>query len=277
MSNVVEVVIEEHIALVRLNRPEKHNALDRESFAAIIEAGTRLAKDASVRVVILTGAGDSFCAGIDRSMLENVNASVLAGELMRPRGVTGGNFFQDAALVWRDLPVPVIAAVHGVAYGAGLQVALGADVRIAAPSSRLSIMEIRWGIIPDMGITATLRHIMPADRIKLLAYTGNVIDGAEALRQGLVTELEDEPLAAARVLAKQIASRSPQAVRAIKTLLNRSLDEAVERALRHEAELQVTLLGSPDQKEAVIANLHKREPCFRFPDDRSEQGKTSRE
>jgi len=277
MSNVVEVVVDEHVAVVRLNRPEKHNALDRESFAALIEAGTRLANEASVRVVILTGAGDSFCAGIDRSMLEDVNASAIADGLMRPRGRTGANFFQDAALVWRDLPVPVIAAVHGVAYGAGLQIALGADVRIAAPSSRLSIMEIRWGIIPDMGITATLRHIMPADRIKLLAYTGNVIDGTGALRQGLVTELHDEPLAAARVLAEQIAGRSPQAVRAIKTLLNRSLDAPVERALRHEAELQLTLLGSPDQKEAVIANLHKREPCFRFPHDGPEQGKTGRE
>jgi enoyl-CoA hydratase/carnithine racemase len=276
VSNVVEIVIEEHIAVVRLNRPEKHNALDRESFTAIIEAGERLAEDASVRVVILTGAGESFCAGIDRSIFEDEDASALAGDVMRPRGATGANFYQSAAMVWRDLPVPVIAAVHGVAYGAGLQVALAADLRLAAPSSRFSIMEIRWGIIPDMGISATLRHIMPADRIKLLAYTGNVIDGAEAFRQGLVTELHDEPLAAAHVLAEQISQRSPQAVRAIKSLLNRSLDEPVEHALRHEAELQLTLLGSPDQKEAVMANLHKREPSFRYPHSGAEQGKTDR-
>jgi enoyl-CoA hydratase/carnithine racemase len=269
----VEVVIEGRVAIVRLNRPEKHNALDRESFAAIIKAGERLAGDASVRVAILTGAGESFCAGLDRSLFESHNVTDLAGDAMQPLAGTGANFYQHAALIWRDLPIPVIAAVHGVAYGAGLQVALGADLRIAAPQSRFSIMEIRWGIIPDMGITVSLRHIVAADRIKLLAFTGNVIDGTEALRQGFVTELHVEPLAAARLLAQQIARHSPQAVRAVKTLLNRSLDESVERALRSEAELQLTLLGSPDQKEAVIANLHKREPRFRY----GEPGQTATE
>lgn len=266
MRKPVELYVEDRVATVRLNRPERHNALDKESFAALIEAGESLAGETSVRAVVLTGAGESFCSGLDRSLFEA--ASGLSGEPMRPRAGTAANFFQSAAMVWRDLPIPVIAAVRGVAYGAGLQLALGADIRIAAPASRFSIMEILWGIIPDMGITATLRHVMPADRIKRLAYTGDVIDGTEALRQGLVTELHDEPLAAAHALAGRIAKRSPQAVRAIKSLLNRSLDEPVERALQHEAELQLTLLGSPDQKEAVIANLHKREARFRFGEPR---------
>lgn len=263
MSDRVQVVIDGHVAMVRLNRPEKHNALDRESFEAIFDAGERLADNPSVRAVILTGAGESFCAGIDRSVFQEQGAVDSAS--MQARGERAANFYQSAAMVWRELPVPVIAAIHGVAYGAGLQIALGADIRIAAARSQWSIMEIRWGIIPDMGITATLRHIVPADRVKLLAFTGKVIDGNEAFRLGLVTEVSDEPLSAARRLADEISGRSPQAVRAIKQLLNRSLDEPLERALRREAELQLSLLGSPNQREAVMANLHKREPRFRDP------------
>lgn len=266
MNERVDTSIENHVAVVRLNRPEKHNALDHESFEALIATGASLARDASVRAVVLTGAGDSFCAGIDRSVFEGEGAALLRDELMRPRGANGANFYQSAAMVWRTLPVPVIAAVHGVAFGAGLQIALGADLRIAAPSARFSIMEIRWGIIPDMGITATARHIVPPDRIKLLAWTGKVVDGVEALQLGLVTETSEDPLAAARLLAREISQRSPQAVRAIKTLLNASLDEPVSQALRREAELQVALFGSPNQREAVMANLHKREARFGDPE-----------
>jgi enoyl-CoA hydratase/carnithine racemase len=267
MSERVETKIENHIALVRLNRPEKHNALDHEFFEALIVAGESLARNASVRAVILTGAGDSFCAGIDRSVFESEGAVLLQDELMHPRGASPANFYQSAAMIWRALPVPVIAAVHGVAFGAGLQIALGADIRIAAPSARFSIMEIRWGIIPDMGITVTLRHIMPPDRIKLLAWTGKVVDGVEAQRLGLVAETSDDPLAAARALAGEISRRSPEAVRAIKTLLNTSLDEPVSQALRREAELQVALFGSPNQRQAVMANLHKRDAEFSDPSE----------
>ncbi|MEX2126309.1 MAG: crotonase/enoyl-CoA hydratase family protein [Woeseia sp.] len=265
MSDRVQVVIEDHIALVQLNRPEKHNALDRESFEAIIDAGERLADSPAVRAVVLTGAGESFCAGIDRVIFQDPDAGAVDDESMRPQGERPENFYQRAAMVWRRLPVPVIAAIRGVVFGAGLQIAMGADIRIATPTSQWSIMEIRWGIIPDMGITVTLRHIVPADRIKLLAWTGRVIDGTEAFRLGLATEVSDEPVAAARVLAEEISARSPDAVRAIKSLLNRSLDEPVERALRREAELQLSLFGSANQREAVMANLSKRAPRFRDP------------
>ena len=276
MSERVEIQIENNVALVRMNRPEKHNALDKESFEALIQSGETLAGNTSVRAVILAGAGESFCAGIDRAIFESVGGG-LNDALMRPRGDTAANFFQSAAMVWRALPVPVIAAVHGVAYGAGLQIALAADIRIASPAARFSIMEIRWGIIPDMGITTTLRHVMPLDRIKLLAFTGKVIDGTEALQLGLVTEARDDPLAAARVLANEISQRSLEAVRAIKTLLNHSLDEPPDEALRREAELQLSLFGSANHREAVMANLQKREPRFTGPRDEPAEGKTRKE
>lgn len=275
MSERVETIIEGNVALVRLNRPEKHNALDREAFEALVRSGESLAANVSVRAVILCGAGESFCAGIDRSIFESAGAD-LNGELMTPGSDTGANFFQSAAMVWRALPVPVIAAMHGVAYGAGLQVALGADIRIAAPGARLSIMEIRWGIIPDMGITSTLRHLLPLDRVKLLAFTGKVVDGTEARKLGLVTETRDDPLAAARLLAAEIAQRSPDAVRAVKSLLNISLDEPPAKALLREARLQVSLLGSANHREAVMANLQKREPRFTDPRDEAGQARAKR-
>jgi enoyl-CoA hydratase/carnithine racemase len=265
MNDRVDVLIEGHIALVRINRPEKHNALDHDAFEALIRAGESLAANATVRAVILAGAGESFCAGIDRSIFEGEGAAAFQEELTRPRGDGPANFFQSAALVWRELPVPVIAAIHGVAYGAGLQIALAADIRIAAPAARLSIMEIRWGIIPDMGITVTARHILPLDRVKLLAFTGRVIDGVEALRLGLVTEACDEPLAAARLLARDIAGRSPEAIRALKTLFNIAPNEAADQALRREAGTQLSLLGSPNHREAVMANLERRDPRFADP------------
>ena len=264
MDDRVDLQIENHVALVRINRPEKHNALDREAFEALVEAGKALGRNRSVRAVVLAGAGESFCAGIDMSVFEGAGIADARRELMQPCGETG-NLYQSAATVWRELPVPVIAAVHGVAYGAGLQIAMGADIRIAAPSARFSIMEIRWGIIPDMGITVTMRHVVPADRIRLLAYTGNVVDGTEALKLNLVTGLDDDPLAAAMHLAAAIAGRSPDAVRAIKSLLNASLDEPQAEALRHEAQRQLSLLGSANNREAVMANLHKREPQFEDP------------
>ncbi|HEX5764124.1 MAG TPA: crotonase/enoyl-CoA hydratase family protein [Woeseiaceae bacterium] len=264
MSDRVEISIEKHVALVRMNRPKKHNALDHESFEALIEAGETLARNKSVRAVVLAGAGESFCAGIDMSVFDGDRLAAAREELL-PRGETCANFYQRAALVWRELPVPVIAAVHGVAYGAGLQIAMAADVRVAAPSARLSIMEVRWGIIPDMGLSVTMRHVVPADRIRMLAYTGKIVDGTEALKLGLITELAGDPLMEAGLLATAISQRSPDAIRAIKALLNESLDEQAPDALRREADLQRSLLGSPNNREAVMANLHKREPHFQNP------------
>jgi enoyl-CoA hydratase/carnithine racemase len=231
-------------------------------FEALIEAGETLAQDADVRAVVMRGAGDNFCAGIDLSVFQGSGLSGIDKDAFKPRDGSPANFFQSAAFVWRELPVPVIAAIKGVAFGAGLQIALGADIRYAAPDARLSIMEIKWGIIPDMAITATLRDVMPADRAKELSLTGRIVSGSEAGTIGLITAVHDDPLDAARTLASEIAGKSPDASRAIKTLVNTSWHDSIEAALQREAKLQMSLLGKPNQTEAVTANLEKRAPDF---------------
>ncbi len=262
MGDRVTVEIENHVAEVTLNRPEKHNAIDPAMFEALIDAGETLAQDKDVRAVVMQGSGDNFCAGIDLSVFQGGSLDGLDKNAFEPRDGSPANFFQSAAYVWRALPVPVIAAIKGVAFGAGLQIALGADIRFATPGAELSIMEIKWGIIPDMAITATLRDVMPADRVKVLAYSGRIIAGSEAEVIGLVTTVYDDPLAAARGLATEIVGKSPDAIRAIKTLINNSWHDSIERALRREAELQISVMGKPNQTEAVMANLEKRAPNF---------------
>jgi enoyl-CoA hydratase/carnithine racemase len=262
MGNSVTIEIKNHVAELTLNRPEKHNAVDLAMFEALIEAGDSLAGNKDVRAVVMHGAGDNFCAGIDLSVFQGAGLGGLDQNAFKPRDGSPANFFQSAAYVWRELPMPVIAAINGVAFGAGLQIALGADIRYAAPNARLSIMEIKWGIIPDMAITATLRDIMPADRAKELAFTGRIVAGSEAESIGLITSVHEKPLDAARNLAAEIAGKSPDAIRAIKTLVNESWQGPVESALRSEARLQLGLLGKPNQAEAVAANLQKRAPNF---------------
>jgi len=262
MGDRVAVEIEDHVAEVTLNRPDKHNAVDLAMFEALIEVGETLAQDANVRAVVLRGAGDNFCAGIDLSVFQGDGLAGLDKNAFKPRDGTPANFFQSAAYVWRALPVPVIAAIEGVAFGAGLQIALGADIRYATADARLSIMEIKWGIIPDMAITATLRDVMPADRAKELGFSGRIVSGSEAGTMGLITAIHDDPLDAAHELAAEIARKSPDAIRAIKTLINFAWQDTVESALQHEAELQKSLLGKSNQIEAVTANLEKRAPNF---------------
>ena len=262
MGDRVNVEIKDHVAEVTLNRPDKHNAVDLAMFEALIDAGENLAQDNDVRAVVLRGAGDNFCAGIDLSVFQGSGLDGLDKNAFEPRDGSPANFFQSAAYVWRALPVPVIAAINGVAFGAGLQIALGADIRYATADARLSIMEIKWGIIPDMAITATLRDIMPADQAKQLAYSGRIIDGSEAEKIGLVTNVHDDPHGAANELATEIAGKSPDASRAIKALINTSWQDTVESALKREAKLQISVMGKPNQIEAVAANLEKRAPNF---------------
>jgi enoyl-CoA hydratase/carnithine racemase len=231
-------------------------------FEALIDAGDSLAEDADVRAVVLSGAGTNFCAGIDLSIFQGGGLDGLDKTAFNPRDGSPANFFQSAAYVWRALPVPVIAAIEGAAFGAGLQIALGADIRYATKNAKLSIMEIKWGIIPDMAITATIRDVMPADRVKQLAYSGRIIAGSEAEIVGLITAVHDDPLDAARGLAAEIVGRSPDAIRAIKTMIDTSWHDSVESALRREANLQISLLGKPNQVEAVTANLEARAPRF---------------
>lgn len=260
MSDPLTINVDDHVATVTLNRPSKANAVNLEMFDALHEAGRELAADRSVRAVILAGAGDNFCAGIDVSLFDggfDVQASS-----MRPVGDSPANRFQLAAYVWRELPVPVICAIHGVAFGAGLQIALGADLRYARPDASLAIMEIKWGLVPDMAITTTLRDILPADRVKELAWSGRPVSGEEAFAMGLVTALHDDPIAAAMEAAAAIRAKSPDAIRAMKQLFNSAWRLTDADALALEADLQLGVLGKKNQLEAVMANVQKRVPDF---------------
>ena len=265
MTNRLQLEMADHIAMVRLNRPKKNNAIDLEMFEAFIDTGGRLARDRTLRAVVLTGAGEHFCAGIDLSVFQDTGLGTEAPGRMAPRESSAANFFQSAAYVWREIPVPVIAAIRGVAFGGGLQIALGADIRYARADSRLSVMEIKWGIIPDMAILTTAHHVVPLDQLKELAYTGRIINGRQAMEQGLVTALKDDPLEAAIDLAGEIAMRSPEAIRAIKTLFDTSWHAGSETSLRLEATLQKSILGTANQLEAVSANREQREPEFADP------------
>lgn len=265
MSERVTVDIDDRIARVTLNRPGKHNAVDRAMFEALIDTGERLSFNRTIRAVILTGAGENFCAGIDTGAFSKSAAPAFGREDMQPRDDSGANFFQAAALVWRRLPVPVIAAVRGVAFGAGLQIAMGADLRFAAADSRWSVMEVKWGIIPDMGLMVTANGLVRPDRLKKLAFTAAIIDGREAQRQGLVTEIHDDPLQAALALAKDLSARSPDAIRAVKSLVHEISKEGEVAVLRREAALQAALLGASNQLEAVNANMEGRTPDFDDP------------
>ncbi len=259
----VKVGIDDHIAVVTLSRPEKHNALDPAMFDAIAAATERLAAERRVRAVVLHGEGPSFCSGLD---LASVMAAAQDLEgLLGPLRGPAPNRFQRAAYDWIRLPVPVIAAIHGACFGAGLQIALAADVRFASADARLSVMEIKLGLIPDMSITRTLPRLVAADVAKELTYTGRIISGAEAAQLGIVTHISEDPLASARALAAEIAARSPDAVRAAKQLFEAGWSEPAENTLALEAELQLRLVGSPNQLEAVSAELGKRPPEFADP------------
>ena len=261
----VTTEIREGIADVRLNRPDKLNALDPAMFAALIETGERLARDARVRAVALSGAGRGFCAGLDVESFASIAGGGGIGDITaRTHGPA--NLFQQAAFVWRKMPVPVIAAIHGVAFGGGLQIALGADMRLAAPDVRLAVMEIKWGIVPDMAGMLLMRNLMRADVIRELTFTGRIVSAEDAQRIGLATAVHEHPLGAALETAREIANRSPDAVRAAKRLLNEADDERVAEILMAESREQKALLGSPNQIEAVRANLERRAPVFRDTD-----------
>jgi enoyl-CoA hydratase/carnithine racemase len=265
MSDRVRVDIENNIATVTLDRADKHNAIDMAMFEALTEAGDSLKDAPSVRAVVLHGAGKNFCAGIDVSVFSGEGIGAVGAGMMDPRERSPANIFQSAAWVWQEVPVPVIAALQGAVYGGGLQIALGADIRYAAPDIRMSIMEIKWGLIPDMAISSTARQLLRADRFRELAFTGRVVTGSEAEEAGLVTSLTDEPLEAANSLARDIAGRSPDAIRAIKKLLNDCWQADAPASLRREAELQVAVMSGGNQGEAVLANVEKRAPDFSDP------------
>ena len=261
MGSSVSGDIDAHIANVTLNRPDKMNAVSLEMFAELAEVGDRLIADRSVRVVILSGFGENFCAGIDTSIFAPDGPGI-DGDSMSSQLPSPANLYQRAAYVWREVPVPVICSIHGVAFGAGLQIALGADIRYASADARLSIMEAKWGIIPDMAISTTARNIVPLDRIRELAYTARVIGAPEALRIGLITQMHDDPMVAAISIAEEISLRSPSAVRAMKQLFDEGWSVPAAESLALEARLQSALLGGENQREAVSAAIEKRMPNF---------------
>ncbi len=261
MSERVAIDIDGHVAEVRLNRPDKYNAIDLAMFEALSDAASEIAANSAVRAVVLAGAGDNFCAGIDTGIFQEQFDFMTA--LATPLEPSPANLFQRPGYAWRELPQPVVCAIQGVCYGGGLQIAAGADIRYATADARLSILEIKWGMIPDMAMTTTLRDVVPVDEIKDLTFTGRMLDGNEALELGIVTTLHDDPLAAARELAQSIARRSPDAIRRSKKLLNAAWQLPDAEALQLEARLQGEVIGKPNQMEAVMANFQKREPNFK--------------
>lgn len=265
MSERVIYTIENGVADVRLNRPEKMNALDPAMFEAITATGKKLAADKSIRAVVLSGEGKAFCAGLDFMSFQAMAGSdqeKLSGDLFKADSDSPANFAQQPAFVWHMLPVPVIAAVHGVAFGGGLQIALGADLRIVTPDARLSVMEIKWGLVPDMGGTQLLRRLIRLDVLKELTYTGRIVSGTEAVALGLATRISETPYEEAMKMAREIAAKSPDAIRADKKLLNASGLVSVAEGLKLEADLQRAVIGRPNQAEAVLSNLEKRAPNF---------------
>ena len=268
MSDRVSVTVQDGVADVRLTRPDKINALDTAMFAAIVDAGESLKSDRSVRAVVLSGEGRGFCAGLDFSSFQAMAGGGGGGGDDRPqRQITDvegriTHLGQQAAYVWQELEVPVIAAVHGVALGGGAQIALGADIRIMAPDARLSILEIRWGLVPDMTGTAMLVRLVGLDKAKELALTGRMVEGEEAVRIGLATRISETPLDDALALAREIAGKSPLAIRGIKRLLNEAPGRSFADQFADERKTIGGLIGSRNQVEAVTAYFEKRDPVF---------------
>ncbi|TWH16947.1 enoyl-CoA hydratase/carnithine racemase [Rhodococcus rhodochrous J45] len=263
----VRIEIDEFgVATVTLDRAEKHNALDPAMFDAIVDATEQLAIDRTVRAVVLHGAGKSFCSGLDITGLGNRDGSGPRDLLARADGHIA-NHAQRVAYGWSRVPAPVIAAITGNCFGGGLQIALGADIRFATPDARLSIMEVKWGLVPDMGITQSLPRLVGLDVAKELTFTGRILTGTEADALGLVTHVSDDPLAAAQELAHEIAGKSPHAVQAAKRLYEETWTGSdPESALMLESTLQVELMGSPNQIAAVTAGMTERAPAFADPD-----------
>jgi enoyl-CoA hydratase/carnithine racemase len=263
-SERVQIDVSDHVAVVTLSRADKHNALDSEMFEAIVGAAEELGREPGVRAVVLHGDGPSFSSGLDLMSIMSEGDGL--NGLVNRLADDPPNWFQRAAYDWIRVPVPVIAAVHGACFGGGLQIALAADIRISTPDARLSVMEIKWGLIPDMSITRTLPRLVGIDVAKELTYTGRVLSGTEARALGLVTSVADDSLAAARSLAAEVAARSPDAVRAVKRLYDEAWTGPPQETLSLEASTQRGLIGSQNQIAAVTAGMTKQPAEFVDPE-----------
>lgn len=259
----VSVTYQDHIAHVRLTRADKMNAVDQEMITAVIAAGDEIAAS-DARVVVISGEGKAFCAGIDISGLSGMIGKDPAELLMsRTHGNGTTNQWQEFAMVWARMDIPVIAAVHGVCFGAGIQLALGADIRIAARDAQFAVMEMKWGIVPDMGGMVLLPKLVRSDVLRRLTYTAEPVGAEQAERWGLVTELADDPLAAAQQLAQVIAGKSPTAIRAAKRLIAVAETADEVAVLDAESREQVALIGKPHQMEVIAAAFGKRPAVFK--------------
>lgn len=260
MSERVLLEIHDGIATVTLNRAEKYNGLDLPMLRALVATARRVGADRSVRVVILAGAGKAFCAGLDFASVGKSPVAFARAGLKLPGQQT--NLFQQACWAWRELPVPVIAVLHGHCFGGGMQLALAADFRFATPDCELSIMEGKWGLIPDMTGSVTLRELVPMDVAMRLTMTAEIFDGRQALAYGLITEVADDPRAAAETLAGQLITRSPDALALTKQLLHSTWTQSPRWAFLTETLLQARLLRGANHRIARAANFAKELPRY---------------
>lgn len=252
------------VAHVALSRPEKRNALDQAMLEGICEVIEELHGARDVRAVVLSGEGDAFCAGLDflsfAALLQDPDSVEF---ISRSHG--DANLFQQVSVGWKSLPMPVICALHGFAFGGGFQIMLGADIRIAAPETKFSIMESKWGLVPDMGGMALMPALTRQDIVRRLTYTAEVFEARQAMEWGFVTEVSADPLKAALALAQTIAARSPDATRVAKSLISETWNSPQAEVLMAESLAQKSVLGGKNQMEAVMANFEKRPPVFTDP------------
>ena len=263
MYDTLELNIDNGIANVLLNRPQKHNAINLDMFRELGEVGEFLSSNEDVRVVILSGNGRSFCAGIDLHSMGELTKNGSFDEMaLKPLEGSASNFFQRAATIWHDMPVPVVAAIHGACLGGGMQICLGCDVRIASPDACFSIMELKWGIIPDMGISITLPRLINYEKAMELTMTNRKFSSNEALDLGIVSKVTDSPTEESRLIADEILKKSPDAIYQLKRLYKAAWSPNKRDLLSLEATLQTSLMGGENQMEAGAANFSNRAPIF---------------
>ena len=272
MSDRVTRSISDGVADVRLNRPDKRNALDPAMFEALVDTGESIAGDRSIRAVVLSGEGASFCAGLDFASFQAMAEGTFAAEedgaprrAFSDAPAPAASLGQHAVHVWTSMPQPVIAAVHGHALGGGFQLAIGADLRYVTPDAQLSVLEVRWGLVPDMTGTQLLPRLVGLDVAKELTFTGRVVSGEEAVQLGLATRVTATPREDAFALAADLAARSPEAVQGAKRLLNMAGDVPLAAGFEEEWRLQRALLGGANNREAVAAYFEKRPARFADP------------
>jgi enoyl-CoA hydratase/carnithine racemase len=263
-DRVTITMLEDGIADVRMNRADKMNALDPAQWDALVTAIDTLKAMPGLRVVVLSGEGRAFCAGLDLASMSGdrePGASSAGGSLAdRTKGIA--NNAQYVAWGWRELPVPVIAAIHGVAFGAGSQIMAGADIRIIHSETKVAIMEMKWGLVPDVGGMPLWRTQVADDVLRELIYTNRIFTGAEAKALGFATHVSDDPRAHAMELARVIANKNPHAMRGAKRLCNLMADASDAELLQAESDEQVKIIRMPNQMEAVMAEMGKRKPVF---------------